>query len=389
MKPDDFRDSPAGRVVRVQYKALDYWAFVPNPLPPEIVWDSALIQALSRADRALGELSGMGRMMPNPPLLVGPFLHREAVLSSRIEGTQADVADLYAFEAGEVYVAGDSPPPPRYDVEEVRNYVRALEHGLEQLQAGPIGLELIRELHRRLMEGVGGERVTPGALRDRQNWIGIQGSTLDDAEFVPPPTPLMHEALQELERYLQSEEDTPPLARLALIHYQFEVIHPFLDGNGRIGRLLLSLLLVHWGLLSFPLLHLSAYFERNRTAYYDRLLAVSREGAWNTWLCFFLEGVTEQAHDAVERANSLQALQGQWRTHLQEERAPGWTLGLVDMLFEQPVVSAGDVQERFEVTHPTAMSALQRLEGMGIVREMTGRQRNRVYAAEAIFDMLH
>jgi Fic family protein len=389
MKPDRFHASTAGQAVRVEQKDLVYWAFLPNRLPPDLSLGTELVCALSEADRALGELAGLGRLMPNPHLLIGPFLRREAVLSSRIEGTQADIADLYAYEAGEVYISSaNTPPPPKYDVKEVRNYVQALEYGLERLQSLPVSLRLIRELHERLMSGVRGEQAKPGQFRDRQNWIGAPGCTPVDADFVPPPVPLMHKALDDFEEYLQGENRHPPLVRLALIHYQFETIHPFLDGNGRIGRLLIALLLVRWDLLTLPLLYLSAYFERHRRTYYDLLQSVSERGSWSDWIVFFLRGVTEQARDAVTRAKGLQDLQGAWRERLQEERAPGWYLGLIDKLFEQPVLSSGDVQEHFDVTHPTAMSALRRFEEMGILREMTGRQRSRVYAAEAVFDLL-
>jgi len=388
MDRERFHNSSAGQAVRVEYKDMVYWAFVPNPLPPRLSLDAALACPLSDADRALGELAGLGRMMPNPHLLIGPFLRREAVLSSRIEGTQADIADLYAYEAGQVYVSAHSPSPPRHDVQEVGNYVSALEYGMERLETLPMSLRLIRELHERLMGGVRGEQATPGQFRDRQNWIGSPGCTPSDADFVPPPVPLMHKALDDLEKYLHAGEGYPPLVRLALIHYQFETIHPFLDGNGRIGRLLVSLLLVSWNLLSQPLLYLSAYFERHRRAYYDHLLAVSERGDWHEWVSFFLRGVAEQARDAIVRAQRLQDLQTGWRTQLQQERAPGWTLGMIDALFEQAVLSAGDVQARFGVTHPTAMAALRRFEKMGILREMSGRQRSRAYVAEQILELL-
>ena len=252
---------------------------MPHPLPPELPFDAGLVNTLSDADRALGELAGLGRTLPNPQLLIAPFIRREAVLSSRIEGTQTDLTDLYAYEAGQLPLfAGLKMVPPESDVKEVTNYVRAMEYGLERLQTLPVSLRLIRELHGILMEGVRGDRATPGEFRRSQNWIGRPGCTLNEAEFVPPPVPEMHEALDAFEKYLHAGNTYPPLVRLAFIHYQFETIHPFLDGNGRIGRLLVTLLLVTWNLLPLPLLYLSAFFEQHRQAYYDLLRVVSEKG---------------------------------------------------------------------------------------------------------------
>ncbi|MBC7239607.1 MAG: Fic family protein, partial [Chloroflexi bacterium] len=219
------------------------------PLPPVIAADWELMCALSEADRSLSNLAGLGRTMPNPHLLIGPFVRREAVLSSRIEGTEADIADLYAYEARQLPLPGVEVSPPESDVQEVLNYVNALEYGLQRLNTLPMSLRLMRELHAKLLAGVRGEYATPGEFRHSQNWIGPPGCSLNEAIFVPPPPAQMDEALDALEKYLQSDDMYPPLIRLAFIHYQFEAIHPFLDGNGRIGRLLLSLLLVQWQLL--------------------------------------------------------------------------------------------------------------------------------------------
>jgi Fic family protein len=227
--------------------------------------------------------------MPNPHLLIGPFMRREAVLSSRIEGTQADIVDLYAYEVGQLPLPGMELPPSEGDVREVLNYVHALEYGLERLNTLPVSLRLIRELHDRLLTGVRGEHATPGEFRRRQNWIGRPGCTLNEATFVPPPVPQMRNALDAFEKYLNSGDLHPPLVRLALAHYQFEAIHPFVDGNGRIGRLLISLLLVQWDLMPLPLLYLSAFFHRHRQDYYERLMAVSERDAWRDWILFSCE----------------------------------------------------------------------------------------------------
>jgi Fic family protein len=378
MQPEAFQNSSAGRLVR---QPTGYWAFVPNPLPPAIDWSPALVGALSDADRAVGELAGLGRSLPNPDLLIKPFVRREAVLSSRIEGTRASVSDLYTYEA--VQLALFELPD---DVREVKNYVRALNYGLARLEAFPLSLRFIRELHRELMQGVRGEQRTPGEFRRSQNWIGGPRSTLSDAEFVPPPPAEMREALHDLEQFIHAESDLPPLVRIALIHYQFEAIHPFLDGNGRVGRLLINLLLYAWDLLPHPLLYISAYFSAQRAAYYDGLMAVSRQGAWEAWLLFFLEGVRAQSLDSVNLILRLQALQERYRALFQKERASARLLQVVDALFEQPVFTVPQLAERLDITYPTALRYVNRLADKEVVREVTGRARDRVFSAAAIVE---
>ena len=372
----EFFDSPTGQVVRT---IGDAWAFVPHSLPPTLTWTSDLISDLSEADRALGELAGLGRTLVNPNLLIRPFMRREAVLSSRIEGTQATLDDLYAYEGEQLPLF--EPPP---DVEEVHNYVRALEYGLERVQEFPLSLRLIREIHARLMEGVHGQEMTPGEFRRRQNCIGPPGCSLAEATFVPPPVPQMHEALDAFERFLYDDSGLPPLVRLGLIHYQFEAIHPFLDGNGRVGRLLIVLLLCVWELLPEPLLYLSAYFEAHRQTYYDLLLAVSQEGAWESWLCFFLQGVAEQSQDALVRAGRLQELRERYREQFQAERTAARLLQVVDLLFDQPLVTVNQVAEALDVHFPSANQYVQQLEEAGVLREITGQARNRVYRADEV-----
>ncbi|MFN2289750.1 MAG: Fic family protein [Anaerolineae bacterium] len=385
MNPRIFGSSPSGRTVRT---STGYWAFVPHPLPPEMAWTPALVNALSGADRALGELAGLGRALPNPHLLIAPFVRREAVLSSRIEGTEASLSDLYAYEAVQnmaVQLTMFEPPP---DVREVYNYVRALEYGLDRLQTLPLSLRLIREIHARLMEGVRGEHGTPGEFRRSQNWIGPPGCSLKEATFVPPPVPEMKAALDAFEGFLREPSDWPPLARLGLVHYQFEAIHPFLDGNGRIGRLLISLLLCAEKLLPEPLLYMSAYFESHRQTYYDLLLAVSREGAWEAWLAFFLGGMATQARDAIVRAQRLQDLREQYREQFQAERAAGRLLQMVDLLFAQPVMTMPRIAEALGVNYSGATRYIHRLEEAGILREITGQARNRVYRADQVLEAI-
>jgi Fic family protein len=388
MNPDRFQNSSAGAVIHVGEGETAYWAFVPHPLPPRIAFDGELVYALSAADRALGELAGLGRTLPNSNLLIQPFIRREAVLSSRIEGTQADIADVFAYEARHLGLIGEGTLVKSEDAHEVVNYVIALQNGLERLEALPVSLRLIREIHGRLMEGVRGNEATPGEFRRTQNWIGRPGSTLQAATFVPPPVTAMHAALDAFERYLHAPDEYPPLIRLALAHYQFEAIHPFVDGNGRVGRLLLILLLRQWGLLPQPLLYLSAYFEQHRQSYYEHLQAVSERGAWAEWVQFFLRGVAEQAQDTNARVKRLQDLQTQWRQQVLTTRKASVLLRVLDLLFEQPYVAAHDLQAKLTITHPTANNALRRLVELGIVQEATGRERGRLYVASDILKIV-
>ncbi len=389
MDPKEFEGSTSGKVIQVGLGDAAYWAFVPHPLPPRLPADWELTSALSAADRALSELAGLGRTMPNPHLLIGPFVRREAVLSSRIEGTRADIADLYAYEAGQLPLPGMEASVPESDVREVLNYVNALEYGLKRLETLPVSLRLIRELHEKLMAGVRGEHATPGEFRRTQNWIGPPGCTLNEATFVPPPPADMHEALDALEKYLHREDVYPPLLRLGLVHYQFEAIHPFVDGNGRIGRLLLSLLLVQWDLLPLPLLYLSAYFHRHRQAYYERLLRVSERGAWRDWLLYFLRGVAEQAKDALTRARRLQDLQVSWRSRLTQARTSALALRLADGLFTTPILTIPQAQRMLNVTYPSAQKNVERLVQAGILRLISEGSYSRTYAAQEILDVIH
>jgi len=374
----DFSIAASGEVIRVGRPGSGYDAFVPHPLPPRIEWTDDLVRSLSAADRAMGRLGGVGQTLPKPHLLIGPFKRREAVLSSRIEGTQASMSDLLLFEAA------PSQEPHVPDVREVWNYVRALDYGLERRTTLPVSNRLIREMHARLLEGVRGEDRTPGDFRRSQNWIGPPGCIMEDATFVPPPPERLAEALDAFEKYLHEPSGLPPILRLALIHYQFEAIHPFLDGNGRLGRLLITLLLCSWSILPEPLLYLSAYFERHRKEYYSSLLAVSQKGAWNDWIAFFLRGVAGQSMDGVQRANRLLQLRGRYHLRVESARASALLVQLIDYLFEAPAVTVAQVKQRLGVTPRTAQAHIDRLAAEGIVREATGRKRNRVYLADEI-----
>ena len=383
MRVEDFGENAPGKLLRAHNSRVgDYWTFVPDPLPPPVDLDVNTVNLLATAERAVGELNGIGSMLPNPHLLIRPFLRREAVLSSRIEGTVTNLEQLLLFEA-EPTNRSSSP-----DVQEVINYVRAMEYGLKRLENLPVSLRLIREVHEQLMEGVRGQSKSPGEFRVIQNYIAGLGQSIRQARYVPPPVTEMNQALADLERFMHSSTDTPFLIQLALIHYQFEAIHPFEDGNGRIGRLLLSLLMSEREYLSQPLLYLSGYLERNRDTYMDCLLQVSQRCDWLSWISFFLEGVSSQAKDAISRTGQLLSLWQDYRSRLQAARSSSLTLQLVDMLFATPAVTAPYVQYELGVTQASARRTIERLEKDGILREATGQRRNRVYIAPEVFSVL-
>jgi Fic family protein len=372
-----FKHTPAGKLVRA---TGGYRAFVPNPLPPSLAWDTALVSRISQADRAVGTLSGLGEALPNPHLLIYPFIRREAVLSSRIEGTQSSLSDLLLFEATQV--------EKQRDVKEVQNYVRAMEYGLKRLNELPLSLRFIRELHGILLEGVRGAHATRGEFRQSQNWIGSAGATLNEATFVPPPVPEMQDCLNQLEKFLHTDSELPPLVQAAMVHYQFETIHPFLDGNGRIGRLLMTLLLCQKNVLAKPLLYLSAFFEQHRPEYYDLLLKVSQAGAWREWIEFFLKAVTEQSDDAVSRSRRLLDILRQYSQTAREKRLSPTSGQLVELIFMKPVLNAKTAREFLKVSYPSAQYALSSLEKAGIITEITGRKRDKAYAANEILKAL-
>ena len=378
MQAADFTSDRAGKLVQT---ARDNPAFVPHPLPPRLDL-SPLVRTLSAADRALGRLGGIGRGLLNPRLLVAPFSSREAVLSSRIEGTQASLTDLAIHEAA------PQVAPAHSDVREVANYVGAVAYATDPKRKLPVSLRLVRELHRMLMNQVRGETQTPGEFRTVQNYIGRLGASEDTATYIPPPVPEMHEALKALEHYLHQPSDLPPLVRLALVHYQFEAIHPFLDGNGRVGRILITLLLHDEKLLEQPLLYLSAFFEAHRSEYYRHLLAVSQRGEFEAWIRFFLEGVRTQSEDAVRRAEALHALHETYRARLKRAKAAPLQYRIVDLLFERVVLSAGTVVQELDVTHRAAIMGLRALKALRLVTEPLKRKRYRIFMAKELNDIL-
>jgi Fic family protein len=372
-----FTASEAGKVVRT---SGGYFAFVPAPLPPAVRYDDALVLALSRADSALSELSGLGRLMPNPHLLIAPYVRREAVLSSRIEGTSTGLSELLRDEAGAEVHARDPQ-----DVREVRNYVSALEYGVRRLKSLPLSLRLVRELHEHLMQGVRGDRATPGEFRRSQNWIGPSGSTPATATYVPPPVERMTECLGSWEHFLHERDRFPDLVACALMHEQFEAIHPFLDGNGRVGRLLITLFLIERKRLSQPLLYLSAYIERNRDEYYTLLQGVRTRADWSSWILYFLRGVSEISLEAVGRAGRLTELRERLRKKLARH---GNAARLLDELFRNPYVTVARAQKLLGVSNPTARQAVKRLQDAGILHETTGREWGKLYLARPILKVL-
>jgi Fic family protein len=331
------------------------------------------IRLLAEAEASLGRLAGVGQLMPNPHLLVRPYLLREALSSARIEGTQASLTDVFEAEA--------SGEPPNADVEEVLNYINALEWGLSQRGRLPLGVRLIREMHRRLLAGVRGRERMPGEFRMTQNWVGSSGSTIETALFVPPPPNELPALLADWERYAHESADVPLLVQNALLHYQFETLHPFLDGNGRLGRLLSVFLLIEHGRLSTPLLYLSAYLERDRTRYYEALQTVRQDGDSLPWVELFLTAVHTQSADAVTRAQQLVELRERYRAAASAITSSK-AMMLVDLVCETPIISSRAVEARLGVTRPTALKLLRQLEGVGVLQEgMVGRRGQRRYLA--------
>jgi Fic family protein len=369
----------AGRYTR---QPTGYQSFMPKPLPPNppITWDADLLQTLSDADRAVGRLDGLARSLPNRDLFVAMYVKREAVLSSQIEGTQSSLDDILAFE---VDAQGVEQPA---DITETVNYVKAMNTGITLLDTLPLSGRLIREIHRELLTDVRGQERNPGHFRTSQNWIGPAGCTLSTATFVPPHPDDLAEAFGQLEIYL-NENSIPPIVQAALSHVQFETIHPFLDGNGRVGRLLITLLLIEKGVLSEPLLYLSLFLKANRTEYYDRLGAVRRRGDWEAWLKFFLTGVTITANDAARVAHAVSELHNRNLRSASELGLGSYGPAFLDLLAEQPVVTVSFVTERLGASRTTAGQLLEKAATAGMIEETTGKKRNRIYRYSELIDL--
>lgn len=380
MNPEDFKDSKTGKLV----STLKGLAFVPNPLPPPLIDLALLVPLVSRAERALGELSGIGRTLPNPYLLIRPFMRREAVASSKIEGTVTTLSQLLLFEVDE-----ETNRAPG-DAREVLNYVRALEYSLKRLDELPISARLIREAHKILLTNVQSNRgvqIIPGEFRKDQNWIGAK--LIENARYVPPPPQEVPEAMSALEKYINTkDEEIPTLIQLALIHYQFEAIHPFPDGNGRVGRLLIPLILCERKEISQPLLYMSSYFEKNYEDYIDHMLAISKMGLWTSWISFFLEGIEETCKDAITRAQSLQTLQKNYYGKIQQARSSALLGQLIELLFEHPAITVPYAAERLQISYNAAKNNINRLVEAQILRSSRGDSRPMVFVAADIVNTI-
>lgn len=360
-------NSRAGKTIQ---QSTGYVSYQPAALPPTppLAFDAEMIQLLSEADLALGKLAGIAELLPNPDLFVAMYVRKEAVLSSQIEGIQCTLDEVLEQEASETGVQTK-------DIGEVVNYVHAMNYGISRLSSLPLSLRLLREVHGQLLAGVRGENKDPGEFRKSQNWIGPQGCTLASATFVPPALPDMDQALDNLEKFLHERDSLPLTIQCALVHAQFETIHPFLDGNGRLGRLLVALLLHERSVLKQPLLYISLYLKANRREYYDRLTDVRTKGDWEGWVKFFLAGIALVSKNAATTAQNIVHFREEI---LQQAREQGrHELALVDFLFKHPILDIRSAERLLECTYATAATAMKNLENDGCVVEITGQKRNK------------
>ncbi|MCK4353540.1 Fic family protein [candidate division WOR-3 bacterium] len=362
-----------GRYVR---QVEGYRAFIPAALPPKppIKFSSELQTLISKADRALARLDGVVTVLPNPNLFIAMYVKKEALLSSQIEGTQASLEGVLEFEADL------TPKEDIDDIKEVVNYIKGLNYGIERLEKFPLSLRLIKEIHKILIKGTRGTHKAPGEFRRTQNWIGPSGASLNEATFVPPPPGMVLELIGNLEKFILSKNNIPPLIKIALIHSQFETIHPFLDGNGRIGRLLITFYLYWKEILSKPLLYLSFYFKKNRTEYYDLLMRVRTEGVWEEWIRFFLKGISEISEEATNTAREIIKLKDDLITKLYENSISSiYAVKLIDLLFKNPVIDVKNIVEVLNIHKDTANELVKKFEKIGIIKEITGKQRYKKY----------
>jgi len=373
------------KVGRFVLQPQGYKAFIPEPLPikPPIKFDDELLNLLSEADRALARLDGIVTVLPNPDLFIAMYVKKEAILSSQIEGTQASLEGVLEFEANLV------PKENIYDIKEVINYVKALDYGIERLKTLPMSLRLIKEVHKILMENTRGATKNPGEFRTIQNWIGPAGASLSEAIFVPPPPNMVINLMGDLENFIHQKDNIPPLIKISLIHYQFETIHPFLDGNGRMGRLLITFYLYWKQLLSKPLLYLSFYLKKNREAYYDLLMKIRKESSWGEWIKFFLKGVYETSQESAHTAGEIIKLKDKIIDKLYENSASSiYAVKLLEILFDKPLVEVKDVVSKLKIHKDTANELIKSFEKIGILHEITGKQRYRKYIFKDYVDII-
>lgn len=382
MNKNDFT-KPFGRLIGL----TNYTAFLPGPLPPAIKYDERLVGLISEASLQIGNLSGVGDFIPNPHLLIRPYLRKEAVVSSRIEGTQATIADIFRVEAGDVI---NRTEKENKRVDEVLNYVRALDECLGDISNGQrIDVQMIKKAHRILMTNVRGEEQEPGELRTVQNWIGEDKGKIEDATYVPPPPEHIDKLLTDLEHFIQNPVGRiSPLVQCAIVHYCFEAIHPFRDGNGRIGRLLISIMLAEKGILEQPLLYLSSYIERNKTEYYALLLKVSQKSDWTSWIIFFLKGIITQAKEAFGNIKKMQSLKRKYKGKLDAKKASRVVTMIADYLFANPIISITQVAKELGVNYHSTQNAIKVLVAMEILIEGGNKRRGKLFVAYEILGIL-
>ncbi len=363
---------------------LGYKAFIPKPLPPQpLIRYAELQNHISAADRALAKLDGVTTVLPNPEFFLSMYVRKEALLSSQIEGTQASLEGVLEYEADIIPREGVD------DVREVINYIKALDHGIKRLAEMPMSLRLIKEIHKILMDGVRGKNKTPGEFKRSQNWIGPHGATLSQAVFVPPPPEESNQAMSDLEKYMHSVNGLPPLVKISLIHAQFETIHPFLDGNGRVGRLLITYFLFWKGILSKPLLYLSLYLKKNQQEYYNLLMKVRNEGDWESWVKFFLIGVAETSDEAARTAKAIIGLKERIiATLCQKSYASSGAIRLIDVIFNSPIIDAKECGKKLKVSQVSANQLLNRFEEIGVLKEITGKKRYKKYIFKEFVDLI-
>jgi Fic family protein len=378
---------PAGRAGGYQRQRSDYAAFIPAPLPPQppVAMDAELWRLLSDADRALGRLDGVTQTLPDTGLFLLMYIRKEALYSSQIEGTQASLDEVVAFEQN---IAGAENPD---DIEEVVNYIRAIRYGIARLETLPVSLRLIKELHAELMRGARGKHKSPGEFRTSQNWIGPQGASLANASFVPPPPHTLIEHLGQFETFIHTDTSLPALISIGLAHAQFETIHPFLDGNGRLGRLLITFLLCEKAILKEPALYLSHFFKLHRSEYYQRLQDIRTHGAWEDWLKFFLRGVCEVAKEAASIGAKIVAQREEHRrlvTAKMTHASAGSAFKLLEHLHSTPVISVTKAAEIIERTYSNARELISKLKELKLLEEFTGRDRDRLYRYAPYLNLL-
>jgi Fic family protein len=380
MDPQQF-GTRAGEVANSRSGA--YYAFTPRQLPADIRLDNEIFKLLEEVTLRIGNLNGIGNRLPNPYLLINPFLKKEAVESSRIEGTESSLSDVLMFEAKEEPLKG-----PRGDLEEVVNFIKATEEGIKRIRKGEaLNLSLMLDLHRMLMQGVRGEDKGPGEIRNVQNWIGRHGSTIVEARYVPPEPEKLRSLLDNLFDFLESNNDLPDLVKIGMAHYQFEAIHPFRDGNGRMGRLLIMLFILRRKILDLPLLYISEYFEKYRGTYYDLLLIVSQKGDYEAWLKFFLKAMSVQAEDASMKASGLIGFMEQ-KSKAVEDSSGMAGLRIFRNLMSNPYTTISKAARSAEITYPTAERAISKLVGLGIIKPASDKKRNRIFICDAIVKII-